>query len=233
MQYKIKEHSRAKRVSLKISARNGLIVVVPKGYNKRKIPAIIERRYDWIKQHENKILEYNNRKDYITLPTEIDLHSIGEYWRIIYRQTTASYIKFKEDNDFNLIIYGNIGDSFKVINALNKWINKKAKGELFPLLDAISGGIELPFNDVSVRSQKSRWASCSTKKNINLNQKLIFLPQDLVEYVMIHELCHTTHMNHSKEFWQLVELYCPEYKIYDKEIRKTAWQEYIPIWAEK
>jgi YgjP-like, metallopeptidase domain len=53
-----------------------------------------------------------------------------------------------------------------------------------------------------VKSQRTRWASCSAKKNLSLNTKLLFLSPDLVRYVLIHELCHTVYMDHSKEFWR-------------------------------
>ncbi|HZK03488.1 MAG TPA: M48 family metallopeptidase [Bacteroidaceae bacterium] len=63
----------------------------------------------------------------------------------------------------------------------------------------------LPFNKVTVRRSRTRWGSCSTKKNISLSCYLVLLPDHLVEYVMIHELCHTIEMNHSDRFWALVE----------------------------
>lgn len=101
-----------------------------------------------------------------------------------------------------------------------------------PWLEDLSYNGDLPFNDVTVRNQKVRWASCSGKKNISINQKLLFLPEQLVTYIFVHELCHTIQLNHSKKFWSLVERVLPDYCEFDKQIRKDAWQKYVPLWSE-
>ncbi|MFT7434054.1 MAG: putative metal-dependent hydrolase [Alphaproteobacteria bacterium] len=74
-----------------------------------------------------------------------------------------------------------------------------------------------------IKEQSSRWGSCSSKGGININWKLIFAPEHVLEYVVVHELCHMTHMNHSKDFWNLVEDILPEY-IQAKHWLKTNGQ---------
>lgn len=77
------------------------------------------------------------------------------------------------------------------------------------------------FNKLSVRNQKTRWGSCSSKKNLSFNYKIIFLSPELQDYLVIHELCHLKYMNHSKDFWCLVEKAVPNYKECSKKLRKV------------
>lgn len=73
----------------------------------------------------------------------------------------------------------------------------------------ITGG---HYSSISVRDQKTRWGSCSSRGSLSFNYRLIFAPPIVLDYVVVHELCHLTHMNHSKEFWAMVASVMPEYK---------------------
>lgn len=73
-------------------------------------------------------------------------------------------------------------------------------------------GYNMNYNTVAVRNQKSRWGSCSSKKNLNFNFKMRTLSEDLFDYIIVHELCHLIHMNHAPEFWKLVSVAVPDYK---------------------
>ncbi len=78
------------------------------------------------------------------------------------------------------------------------------------------------FNKISIKNQKTRWGSCSSKKNLNLNYKIVFLPQKHQDYIIVHELCHLKELNHSRKFWALVEKALPDYLDIKKELRNQA-----------
>ena len=80
--------------------------------------------------------------------------------------------------------------------------------------------MRVSVGQVAVRSQKTRWGSCSTKGNVNFNYLLAYMPEELLDYVVIHELAHRRYMNHSKDFWSEVEKYCPDYKKRRKELKE-------------
>lgn len=76
------------------------------------------------------------------------------------------------------------------------------------------------FKRISIKNTSSRWGSCSTKENLNFNYKLIFLSEDLRDYVVVHELCHLRHHNHSAQFWREVSHILPDYRVRERELKK-------------
>lgn len=77
--------------------------------------------------------------------------------------------------------------------------------------------------EVKFREQKTRWGSCSSRRAINLNWRLVVFSPDLIDYVIVHELCHLKHMNHSAAFWGLVEKHMPNYEALEKELKKSQF----------
>ncbi|HEX37652.1 MAG TPA: M48 family peptidase [Candidatus Cloacimonetes bacterium] len=96
----------------------------------------------------------------------------------------------------------------------------EAKKLLISKLETLAEKHGFSYNRVFVKNQKTLWGSCSAKKNINLNYKLILLPGELQEYVILHELVHLKHRNHSNKFWQELATYCTRYQQLRKELRK-------------
>lgn len=80
---------------------------------------------------------------------------------------------------------------------------------------------KLPLIKVSIRKQKSRWGSCSRNGHISLNQNLMVFNLETIDYVILHELAHLVHMNHSTAFWDLLSSWCPNYKTYEKNLKST------------
>ena len=84
----------------------------------------------------------------------------------------------------------------------------KAQGELFARLDQFSSNYNLPYRRAAFRCQKTRWGSCSGQNNISLNVNIAFLPEHLQDYILLHELCHVRHKDHSRRFWAQLDQYC-------------------------
>jgi predicted metal-dependent hydrolase len=108
------------------------------------------------------------------------------------------------------------------------WLTHKAEEHLIPWLKRVSDETGLSYSAVSIRQQQTRWGSCSSRRLISLNARLLFLSPDLVTYVLVHELCHTKHLNHSPRFWRLVESYLPDYRQFDRQLRNGG--RYLPGW---
>ena len=93
-----------------------------------------------------------------------------------------------------------------------KELKKEARNHLASLTEYWAEKIGVSYGRISIRGQKTRWGSCSSKGNLNYNYLLMLCPDDVIEYVVIHELCHRVYMNHSKRFWEKIEEFCPNYR---------------------
>lgn len=78
---------------------------------------------------------------------------------------------------------------------------------------------------ITIRNQKTRWGSCSAKGNVNFNYQRYYLSDEILDYVVVHELAHRRHMNHSPAFWAEVEKYCPQYKKYREQLKEIKMVE--------
>lgn len=95
----------------------------------------------------------------------------------------------------------------------------EAKEQIRAKLEFWNGYYGFVYQRVSIRNQSSRWGSCSSRGNLNFNYKLIFLPEELFDYVVVHELCHLRELNHSQRFWALVAETLPAYREYRSRIK--------------
>ncbi len=228
--YTIRESSRSKRINLRISPQGTLEVVVPVGFDRTKIPEIVESHQAWIEKHRDRIKAQPQKQFPEALPTSLEFLANTEAWTIEYSPANVQNIRIKQLPK-TVTLCGNVENKALCRNALRLWLKRRAGVFLEPWLRALSEDCNLPFNKFSVRGQRTLWGSCSSDKNISLNYKLLFLPPQVVRYVLIHELCHTIHMNHSKDFWQLVKKNDPLYKQWDRDLKNVS--QYIPQWLEE
>jgi len=98
-----------------------------------------------------------------------------------------------------------------------------AREKLGKRLSELAQKHNFQYNRVSIRNQKTRWGSCSSKDNISLNMKLLHLPDYLIDYILLHELVHTRVKNHSKEFWNELETVVPNARKIDKQLREYQY----------
>ena len=165
------------------------------------------------------------------MPSKAYLTAIEELWDIEYSFTNEERIVLEEISDNTISITGAVKELNLCRGVLRKWLFIKTKQKLIPWLTTLSHDTGLYFNNVRVRGQKTRWASCSSGKNINLNFKLLFLPPHLTRYILIHELCHLKHLNHSKNYWNFVASFEPRHKLFEKELKNSP--KLIPGWVHQ
>ena len=163
-------------------------------------------------------------------PGRLALQSIGEQWTIEYRPRESRQTRIVERPGYRLLISGSTDNIMTCRAALRRWLSRKANAQLKPWLVRLAREHGFQLRGVLVRSQRTRWGSCSKGKTISLNVKLLFIPEDLVQCVLIHRLCHTVHLNHSKKFWALLSRYEPDCVEREKALRSAGC--FVPAWID-
>ncbi len=163
------------------------------------------------------------------LPPEIALPAVGLRWAVTVRPTAARGIRVLDANPDGLVVAGPVGDPAACRRALRRWLLRQGQVHLPPRLAEVSHGCGLPYTRSTVRLARSRWGSCSRGAAISLNARLLLLPSAVLDYVLVHELCHTREPNHSPAFWHLVARYCPAYPDHRRTLRAAGKE--LPAWA--
>lgn len=224
-QYKIRRSPRARHVHLRITPAAGIVVVLPIGFDAGLVPELLNAKRSWI---DRKLSGFGSIDKNITPPNDICLKAVGKTWQVDYRPTLSSSVAARHTGS-HLILKGAVEDPSKSHAAIKRWLARQAKHSLVPWLENLSQMHNLPFRNITVRGQKTRWGSCSSRQTISINYHLLFLDPHLVNCVLIHELCHTRHLNHGPAFWTLVEQFEPDYRQLHQSLRR-AW-EGLPGWA--
>lgn len=231
-EYNVRHSAKARNIRLKVTPEEGLVVVVPRGYDESKIPAILNRKKAWIADamaHAAQTRRFLEPKPSTYLPEWISLQAVSETWAITYCQNVFRPGIALRAADGTIKIIGKSISRDDAVRKLNDWLRLRVRDSLFPLAQSLADKNHLSIRRLMVKSQGTRWASCSAKKNLALNTKLLFLPPDLVRYVLIHELCHLREMSHSRTFWLHVQSACPDYRVLDARLRE-AWKM-VPSWV--
>ncbi len=226
--FSVRESGRAKRLSIKVYPRGRVEVVVPRRTRARDVEAFVHEHRDWIRITREKFAERHAPEPF-RLPTRIELAGIGRAVGVTYSATDgATRVRHRLTGDI-LRLSGNTDDSSACVAALRRWLVAMAKRHFETRLRALSAATGNPFERMQVRGQKTCWGSHSSSGTISVNYCLLFLDPALVRYLMIHELCHSKHMNHSRRFWAHVARFEPDYRRLDRRL-SDAWAQ-IPTWV--
>lgn len=225
--YLVQRSQRARRVRLRICRHRGLQIIIPARFSFNRIPGVLLENKRWI---EKNLLRYKVAEGKSTLPDSMELQATGEVWEITYQTIDDAGLRLKQLSGNQLHVSGDLRDHDAVFKILRRWLQKKAHSHLIPWLVKTSEITHLSYKRAVIRQAKTRWGSCSAHKCISLNAKLLFLPPILVEHVMIHELCHTIHLDHSRRFWDLFENLQVNSRSLQKKLRQAHFT--LPTWVD-
>ncbi|NLE09910.1 MAG: M48 family metallopeptidase [Actinobacteria bacterium] len=235
---------RARRVRLVMSPERGLEVVVPQRFDRRQIPELVQSKSGWIERAaarvsaEEQMRRRRLEDDPPRLPERIRLAAVGEEWVVEYRARRGpdrtggakGCAVARERPGRRLVVTGDLDDADSCRQAVLRWLHRRARRHFVTRVAEIALRHRLDYGRVSVRQQRTRWASCSRQKTISLNVKLLFIQPELVDYVLLHELCHTVEMNHSPLFWGRLEAHDPEYQAHRVLLKASGVA--VPSWVD-
>lgn len=226
--FSVRQSHRARRLSIKVFPRGRVEVVVPPRTRPEAVQAFVRENTEWINNARASFAELHPPEPFL-LPNVIELPAIGQRYRVRYeRHSAAQTVRYRSAGN-SVVLSGRTGDDKLCVAALKRWLASVAKTEFAPRLDQLSHETGDAFKRMHVRGQKTCWGSHSSSGTISINYCLLFLEPAVVRYLMIHELCHASHMNHSVRFWRRVQKFEPDYKRLDKALT-DSWKK-VPVWV--
>ncbi len=199
---RIASHPRARRISMRL-ARNAdaVRITVPPGIPEKRGLAFALSRRDWI------LGQLERRPAAVPFRPGARIPVRGVMHVITHVPDRRGAVWQEEGGDGARLCV--TGDPDHLPRRLTDWLKRQARTDLVEACTAYSRKMNLPFRRISVRDQKSRWGSCSTRGNLNFSWRLIFAPPFVLDYLAAHEVAHLAEMNHSARFWKLVRQHCP------------------------
>ncbi len=218
---KMVKNKRAKRLTVAVSPVSGIRVTLPEGMSFRNAEKFVFDKKNWIRKNLDKIQKIKENHTIFDSNTE---YSTREHkLKVIpYEKNT---IKLIIKNKQIYVFYPSFADvkDVRIQGAIRKAITEawriEAKKYLPARVRELAQENGFKFNKVSVKNAKTRWGSCSSADNINLNLQLMRLPRHLTDYIILHELAHTIHRNHGRSFWNLLDSITGNARSLNKEMK--------------
>ncbi len=204
---------RARRYILRVRPDGTLRVTVPRGGSRREAEQFVRKHQRWIRRERDRVQVDHTPREW-TDGSEILLRG------------AAVRIAVDPSAEGLRVSYGDrrveARDPAGVRPAIEDDLKALAKDELIARLYDLGGAHNIQPGAVSIRNQRSRWGSCARNGNIALNFRLVQMPPQVRDYVLLHELMHVRQQNHSRRFWRLVEAVCPEFRDAERWLRTTG-----------
>lgn len=204
--------SNRRTMAIQIEPPDKIKVLSPKGAKKDEILKAVKGKSKWIVQKLFQLDEMEALKKTRKMVNGENLLYMGVDYHLeiivdkIYKKPELELFRDV------LYVYINIDDKDKIRLALKNWYKEKSLEKVRERVTYYQKYFELVPNKIMVKEQKRRWGSCTSARNLYFNWKIIMAPSHLLDYLVVHEMCHMVHMNHSAEYWNLVRSILPDYK---------------------
>lgn len=217
---KITKKRGLKRMTLSIRPFKPVNITIPYSVSYNSAIAFIHEQEEWIIKTQKKISETKDKRTRFTPNTkfktaEHELVFILSNKTKIHITNTQINVEYFSEEEFSTVEMQNY-----IRKGIIEALRFEAKKYLPQRTEYLANKHNFKFNKISVRNATTRWGSCSGKNNISLNVHLMRLPEHLIDYIILHELCHTVEKNHGKNFWALLDKVSGNAKALDKEVKQ-------------
>lgn len=223
----LRHSRRARRMRIELRPDRSLLVVIPAGTREDQWLAFVLSKKNWIARNLQKYpardVPRSDPED--SFPAAIELRCSEQTLQLT--RSSGQLNKAIQQGDC-LELVCTTADAEQGYQLLRRWLVARAREEFAARLEMISLATGFTWNRISIRGQKTRWGSCSANSDISLNFKLLFLPAELVDHVLLHELVHTQEMNHSPRFWALMKKFDADCSRHRRELRLAG--RLLPDW---
>lgn len=204
-----------KHIYLSFDEAGNLIIKSPR-VSQEQIEQLLLKKASWINRSRQKIQDKKGK-----LPDfkhNSQLYFLGQSYPVHLMSHDKKRTKLLFDGAAFRLYYHDFDD--RTFQAhIDKFYKKETQIYLPSLVEQWSKKMGLPYNKISFRKTKRQWGSCSAKNDLSFNTMVMKLPPDIIQYIVVHELAHIKYKHHQKAFWQCIESYLPDYKIYVKELK--------------
>lgn len=212
---------RSNRTTLCLSIREdgGVVVKAPQFLSDAKIREIVENRAEWILTKRKEVRQLQSKKmkrEYVTGKT---LPYMGKE---VPMEIVVGKKSSVELENSHFIIHTSNTDEESMKKLLKKWYKKQSMDYLTKRVAYYSQKMNVSYTSISIKSRKKQWGTCDNHGNLTFSWRLIMATPEAIDYVIVHELCHRKHMDHSRQFWGEVKKELPDYKEREKWLNENS-----------
>tara|TARA_B110000444_G_C18673367_1_gene516290 strand:+ start:203 stop:919 length:717 start_codon:yes stop_codon:yes gene_type:complete len=215
---------KAKNISIRIKPFDGVLVTVPRFLSFKIAKDFVESKMNWIQKNLNKIQSQEQLQTNFIIGSifktkfhSVFIDSTSKTKNTFLKENKSVKIYISDENEIQSIENQNY-----IRNIIEKILRVEAKSYLPKRVDDLAKKYNFTYQKLAIKNTKTRWGSCSYNNNINLSLHLMRIREELLDYVILHELVHTKVKNHSKEFWMTLNRHCPNSKNLDRELKNYS-----------
>lgn len=212
-------------MSIRISPKGEVVVVTPRFVPKMAVQLFVNSNQSWIERHLAKLPKIKKSDE---VPSELLLFGKNYPFALKYSEQLPTGVHIVGERVLHNPLDPTITSWTKELETqLNRFLKQTARTYIQTRTQQLAQKMNIKYGHIRYKQQVSRWGSCSSDGNLNFNWRLVHAPPHIIDYVIIHELAHRVHMNHSSKFWDLVAVYDPSHKLHRGWLKREGSKLFV------